>query len=77
MTPQAQAVLAAIALIMLGILTGCMVFAPVPQGNQQLVTFALGALSGALTFSGAGRITGKVGPAASVQSPQPSQEQQP
>ena len=77
MTPQSQAVLAAIALIMLGILTGCMVFAPVPQGNQQLVTFALGALSGALTFSGAAKITGAIGPEASAQFPQTSKEQQP
>ncbi len=66
MTPQAQALLAGIALVMLGLLAGCMVFVAVPQGNQQLVTFALGALAGALTVSGAA----KVGASANVEPPQ-------
>ena len=64
MTPQAQTVLAGVALLMLGLLAGCMVFVAVPQGNQQLVTFALGALAGATTVGGAGHLAGalKTGP---------------
>ena len=42
MNPQAQAILAGSALVILGVLTGCLIFVPVPQGNQQLVTFAGG-----------------------------------
>lgn len=70
MSPQMQGVLAGVALVLLGVLTGCLIFVPVPQGNQQLVTFALGALSGALTVSGGRQIADKIGTAVNVQSPE-------
>lgn len=54
--PAAQTVLAGIALIILGVLSGFLIFVPVPQGNQQLVTFAFGAISGALTVGGAQKV---------------------
>lgn len=76
MSPQTQAILAGVALVILGVLTACLIFVPVPQGNQQLVTFALGALSGALTVSGAARVADKIGGGVTFQS-SPSQEQQP
>ena len=71
MTPQAQALLAGLALLMLGLLAGCLVFVAVPEGNQQLVTFALGALAGATTIGGAGRIAGSLKSGAQPPSPQP------
>lgn len=71
MSTQAQAILAGVALVMLGLLTGCMVFVAVPQGNQQLVTFALGALAGATTIGGAGHIASALKPPAQPPSPQP------
>ncbi len=69
MNPQAQAILAGSALVILGVLTGCLIFVPVPQGNQQLVTFALGALSGALTFAGGRQLAEKIGGAVNLQVP--------
>ncbi len=71
MTPRAQAVLAGAALIMLGLLTGCLVFVAVPEGNRQLVTFALGALAGAITVGGAGHLAGSLKSPADPQPPQP------
>jgi hypothetical protein len=71
MTSQAQAILAGVALIMLGLLTGCLVFVAVPEGNRQLVTFALGALAGATTLGGAGHLAGSLKAGTSPQSPQP------
>jgi hypothetical protein len=53
--PATQTLLAALAMVLIGALTAALVFHAVPTGNQQLVTFALGALSGALTVGGAGR----------------------
>jgi len=53
---NAQTVLAGIALILMGILAGALIFYPVPQDNQQLVTFALGAISGALTVGGSAKV---------------------
>ena len=70
MTPQAHTLLAGVALVMLGLLAGCMVFVAVPQGNQQLVTFALGALAGATTLGGAGRVAGALKPGAERPTPQ-------
>jgi outer membrane lipoprotein SlyB len=53
-------VLAGVALVIMGLLSGALVFHAVPQGNQQLVTFALGAISGALTVSGASKAADKI-----------------
>ncbi len=71
MTSQTQAVLAGVALILLGLLTGCLVFVAVPEGNRQLVTFALGALAGATTLGGASHLAGSLKPGADPPSPQP------
>ena len=70
MIPQAQTALAAMALVIVGVLTGCLIFHAVPQGNQNLVTFALGALAGALTVGAGSKIADKIGSATNtVQSP--------
>lgn len=69
MIPQAQSVLAGVALLLVGILTGCLIFHAVPQGNQQLVTFALGGLIGALTAGGASKLAEKIGTANNIQAP--------
>lgn len=53
--PAAQTVLAAIAMALIGSLAAALVFHAVPAGNKELVTFALGALSGALTVGGVAR----------------------
>ncbi len=55
--------LAGVAMVIIGLLAGCLVFHAVPQGNQQLVPFALGALSGALTVGGGTRAADKIGTA--------------
>lgn len=64
MSHHAQTLLSAAALAALGVLGGCLVFHAVPQGNQQLVTFVLGALSGAVTLGGGQAVTNKLGGAA-------------
>jgi hypothetical protein len=66
MIPQAQTVLALLALLMTGVLAGLLVFHAVPAENKELVTFALGALSGALTVGGASKLADRTprGPAA-------------
>jgi hypothetical protein len=53
--PAAQTLLASLAMVLIGALAAALVFHAVPRGNEQLVTFALGALSGALTVGGAGK----------------------
>jgi len=57
---SAEAVLAFVALVLIGVLGMMLVFHTVPQENQQLVTFVLGALSGALTVGGAKKVADKV-----------------
>ena len=57
---SAEAVLAFVALVLIGVLVIVLVFHAVPQENQQLVTFVLGALSGALTVGGAKKVADKV-----------------
>ena len=53
--PAAQTLLAGLAMLLIGALAAALVVHAVPRGNEQLVTFALGALSGALTVGGADR----------------------
>ncbi len=69
MMPQSQSLLAGLALVLVGVLTGCLIFHAVPQGNQQLVTFALGGLIGALTAGGASKLAEKIGAAVNLQDP--------
>ena len=69
MNPQAQTILAGMALVILGVLTGCLVFHEVPANNQQLVTFALRALSGALVVGGGSKLAEKIGTANNIQPP--------
>jgi len=69
MSAQSQALLAGVALVMLGLITACLVFVAAPEGNRQLITFALGALAGATTLGGAGRILG--GPKSGGEPPPP------
>lgn len=68
---SAQSVLAGMALVIIGVLTGILCFHAVPQQNQQLVTFALGAIAGALTGGAAvklaDRITNSSGSDATIQ----------
>jgi hypothetical protein len=56
MIPQAQTVLALLAMVIIGVLAGLLVFHAVPAENKELITFALGALSGALTVGGASKL---------------------
>lgn len=53
-------ILAGMALLIMGVLSGALIFHAVPQPNQQLVTFALGAISGALTVGGAQKVADRV-----------------
>jgi outer membrane lipoprotein SlyB len=59
-TPNAQTVLAGMALVIMGLVCGALIFHAVPEPNQQLVTFALGAISGALTVGGASKVADKM-----------------
>lgn len=51
-----QTALACLALIIMGCLSAALIFYPVPTNNMQLVTFALGAISGALTVGGGAKV---------------------
>lgn len=61
MIPSAPTALATLALLIMGGLSAALVFHAVPQSNMQLVTFALGAISGALTVGGGSKVAEKVG----------------
>jgi hypothetical protein len=67
--PQAQTILAALAMLIIGVLAGVLTFHAVPAGNKELVTFALGALSGALTVGGGAKLAEKIGAAVNLQDP--------
>ena len=71
MPPQTHAGLAGAAPVMMGLLTACLVFVAVPEGNRQLVTFALGALAGAATVGGAGHLAGSLRSGDEPPTPQP------
>ena len=58
--PNASTILAGLALVSMSALATCLIFHAVPQPNQQLVTFALGAISGALTVGGANKVADKI-----------------
>lgn len=60
MIPTAQTALSTIALLIMGALSTALIFHQVPQGNMQLVTFALGAISGALTVGGGAKMADRV-----------------
>jgi hypothetical protein len=62
MIPQAQTVLALLAMMIIGVLAGLLVFHAVPAENKELITFALGALSGALTVGGASKLAERAPP---------------
>lgn len=51
-------VLACLALIIMGAICGALILHEVPANNQQLVTFALGAIAGALTVGGGQKVAG-------------------
>lgn len=50
--PSAETVSTWVALAVIGVLSVLFVFFPVPISNKELVTFALGAIAGALTMGG-------------------------
>ena len=58
--PGSEAVLAFIALALMGVMGIMLIFHAVPDSNQQLVTFILGALAGAVTMAGGKKIADKV-----------------
>ncbi|MHB8529728.1 MAG: hypothetical protein ACYC8V_09495 [Caulobacteraceae bacterium] len=57
--PSSQATLAALALVILGALGGVMTFTSVPAANQTLLATIVGALAGALTVAGGGKLADK------------------
>ena len=61
---NAQDILAAIALVLMGAMGLTLCWQVVPPPNQQLVTFALGAISGAMTVGGAGKLANALKPPA-------------
>ena len=69
MIPPTRTVLAVLAMLIIGVLAGLLVFHAVPAENKELVTFALGALSGALTVGGGPKLAEKIGAAVNLQDP--------
>lgn len=73
---NAQTVLAAAALLIMGVLAGLMMFFPIPQANGTPMTFILGAIAGAITVGGGSKLADKftqsTGPGAVVQPDAPS-----
>lgn len=61
---SSQAFLAGIALMILGILGGCLAILPVPTVNSTLLGMIVGALAGALTVGGTSKTTDKPAPPA-------------
>ena len=72
--PSAQTALAGIALVILGVLGGCMVFTTIPAQNSTLLGMIVGALAGALTVGGGQKIaehlTSSTGPNATIENGQ-------
>jgi hypothetical protein len=60
MNINAQEILAGGALLIMGAISGALIIHAVPQGNMQLITFALGAISGALTVGGSSKLADKL-----------------
>jgi hypothetical protein len=58
--PSAQTVLAAAALLILGILGALLVFHSVPPANATLLATIVGALAGALTVAGGSKLADKL-----------------
>lgn len=58
--PSAESILAGIAIVLIGCMGFALIFHAVPPANQQLVTFVLGALSGALTVGAGKKVADKV-----------------
>lgn len=56
MSNNTQSILAGIALIVLGAMGFVMIFFPVPKENANEIIFILGALSGAVTTTGVGKV---------------------
>ena len=69
MIPQAQTLLTLLAMLIIGALAVLLVFQAVPAENKELVTFALGALSGALTVGGGSKLAERIGAAVNLQDP--------
>ena len=57
---NSQTILAAIALVGLIGLSFMFAFRAVPAANHDFMTYALGALSGALTVGGASKVAGRI-----------------
>jgi len=55
-----EKLLPVMALAILGLLVGMLVFHAVPRENQQIVTFIAGAISGAITVGGGSRVAGRL-----------------
>ncbi len=74
--PSSQTALAVIALLIMGALALVMAFAVVPKENHDYMLILLGALAGALTVQGGGKIADKLttstGPDATIQSDAPA-----
>jgi hypothetical protein len=65
-----ESVTAVYALTIIGTLAAAFVFFPVPLSNKELITFALGAIAGALTMGGrktADKITNSTGDNTTIQ----------
>ena len=69
--PEPQAVLATLAMLILGVLAITMLFVAVPGGNHDFLVFILGAISGAITVGSANKISTPTQPKDAQQPPAP------
>ena len=75
LSPEPQAVLATLAMLILGVLAITMLFVAVPGGNHDFLVFILGAISGAITVGSGAKIsasttTTQTGPEATITPPE-------
>lgn len=70
---DAQTGLAFLAMCIVGVLAGLFVFFKIPADNKELLTFALGALAGALTVGGVNKAQTNQSPASPPVAPQDPQ----
>lgn len=57
---DAQTALAFLAMLIVGAIAGLLIFFRIPSDNKELLTFALGALAGALTVGGGSKLADRI-----------------
>ena len=67
--PNAQTILAGVALLILGVIALLLIYLPIPPQNDRLLTFILGTIAGAITFAEGQKLLGPPPPPPPTQAP--------